>query len=80
MLVKIMASLVVAREKTYGCYGTNMQKMRRKNFFETRFELFGCEMGQKDVKKNSSAYLPHVPSPPDSDASLACWALFFYEL
>jgi len=50
--------------KSYGCYGTNMQKMRRKNFFETRFELLGWEIGKNDSKKNSSAYLPDLPSPP----------------
>ena len=31
--------------KTYGCYGANLHKMRRKSFFETRFELFGWEIG-----------------------------------
>ena len=30
MLAQSMASLVVATEKTYGCYGTNIQKMSRK--------------------------------------------------
>ena len=41
-----------------------MQKMRRKSFFETRFELLGWEIGKNDGQKNSSAYLPDLPSPP----------------
>ena len=36
-----------------------MQKMRRKSFFDTRFE--------NDVKENSSAYLPDLPSPHGVD-------------
>ena len=63
MLVRNIASLVVAREKTCGCYGTNMQKIWRKSFFDTRLELLGWEIGENDGKKNSSAYLPHVPCP-----------------
>ena len=52
--------------KTYGCYGANMLKMRRKNWFDTRFELFGSEIGRNSGKINSSADLPHLPSPPGS--------------
>ena len=40
-----------------------MQKMMRKGFFDNRFELLGWEIGGNDGKKNSSAYLPHLPSP-----------------
>ena len=50
-------------EKKYGCYGANKQKMRRKNLFDTRFELLGSEMGKYDEKINSSGNLPRVPSP-----------------
>ena len=64
MLVQNIGSLVVAREKTYGCYETNMQKMRRKSFFYTRFELFGWLIGKNDGQKKSSAYLADLPSPP----------------
>ena len=48
-----------------------MQKMRRKSFFETGFELLGWEIGRNDVKKNSSAYLPDLPSPPGINESVA---------
>ena len=44
-----------------------MQKMKRKSFFETRFELLGWEIGKNDGQKNSSAYLPDLPSPPDEN-------------
>ena len=43
---------MVAKKKRYGCYGTNMMKMRRKSFFENGFELLGWEIGQNDVKKS----------------------------
>ena len=39
-----------------------MQKMRRKSFFYTRFELLGWEICGNDGRKNSSVYLPHLPS------------------
>jgi len=55
---------VVAREKTYGCYGTNMQNVRRKSFFDTIFDLLGWEIGGNDGKINSSAFLPDLPSAP----------------
>ena len=55
-----MASLVVAMEKTYDCYGTNIQEMRRKNSFNTR--LLDSEKGGNDGKINFSPYLPDLPS------------------
>ena len=40
--------------------------MRRKNWFDIRFELLGSKIGRNSGKINSSADLPHLPSPPGS--------------
>ena len=63
MLVHNIASLVVAREKTCGCYGTNMQKIWRKSFFDTRLELLGWEIGENDGKKTLPPICPMCLSP-----------------
>ena len=59
-----MASIVIAREENIWLLWAKHVEDEAEEFFETRFELLEWEIGKNDVKKNSSAYLPHVPSPP----------------
>ena len=66
MLVQNMASLVVAREKIYGCYGTNVQKMRRKSFLTPDLNFFdgicGKSAGEKiAVAVSKSFYIDFYP-------------------
>ena len=76
MLLQNMANLVVDSKKTYVCYGTNMQKMRRKMFFHTRFELIEWA---SDGKIKSSAYFSdlHLNFSPVGE-SLFCGILIDY--
>ena len=66
-----MVILVVTMEKTYGCYGTNRQKMRWKNLFDTGFGLFRSVIGKIDGKFNFSAYFHAILSFSCHSAALA---------